>query len=976
MSMSPRPVAVRRHYVALIAIVIIAFGFRMWLLRSYSPAGPWVASLTLTDAEMGRNLLAGRGWVSNQEVIDQATRAQEGQPTMVDLERFLPTDDAKPGVLVTQGTAHSPGYSIWFAISYWLGGHVRYGYSQLMQALLDASACLLVFAIGRRVWSSAAGLAAAALYALSPAHAFLANLTVAASTDSFWFLAVAYGALRGWNAVEEGRRPWAGALIVAAASLCGAAMNSTSLVLPSVVSGVAIVAALFDRRALRLAPYVVSAQLLVALLLTPWALRNEQLFGQFSPVRGGFWQVAYASWGELPNPWGLGFDDKYYWNWIEENCPGCDSGRQAAKTRDFILSGVVKSPGFADHMARLVVSRLPRLLEVAKIPGGVFTDTGSPRATTALRTVLGASGFAVPVAAVLVIVGFGFVLARRESRAAALLAVGPSIFLIVFSLVFFVELRKTVPAYGCLLVFAGVAITELVRRARPALAVLVIAVLVHPPSLQAQVAAGGQMHAAVVKPDGTVWSWGINTFGQLGDGRMGNTILEGVQAIGFGDATAVAAGGNHTLALRKDGTVWAWGDNFWGELGDGTRRTRDVPAPVPGLPPIVAIAAGYLHSMALAADGTVWAWGDNHYGQLGSEAPAWSYRPARVEGLQGIASIHAGFFHSLAIDRSGRVLAWGQNTSGQLGDGTRQSHAAPAAVALITDAATISAGQLHTLLLRRDGTVWSWGGNVFGQLGRVTPTRLDASPGLVLGLADVTAIAAGEDHSLGLTRDRQVWAWGDNLYGQVADGTWDARDRPTKVVGLGPATGIATGHAHALAITEKGTIFTWGFGNEGELGDNVILRRRAVPAAVTAVALVPGPDFDSAAFHPITPAAGTWLAPIVEASGGVFTINGKADTSTGYVIATQATTAGPDEPMKALAARGTVVDGCVTVGVQRDNQWVFYKNYALPGPFTMTWEPPASGAYVIVVAHCLPEGRLKNNFEVSHLGWFSNTTRQ
>ncbi len=964
----------RSQYVILAIILTIALGFRLWMLHSYSPAGPWVASLTLTDAEMGRNLLAGRGWVANQEVINQANKAQEGQPTMVDLQRFLPADDARPGALVTQGTAHSPGYSVWFAISYWLGGESRYVYSQVMQALLDTVACMLVFLIGRRVWSASAGLAAAALYSLSPAHAFLANLTVAASTDSFWFLSVAYGTLRGWEAVAAGRRPWAGALIVATAAFCGAAMNSTSLVLPAVVTGMTIVAALFDRRALRLAPWVLLAQVLVALVLTPWALRNERLFGQFSPVRGGFWQVAYASWGELPNPWGMGFDDKYYWNWIDENCPGCDSGQQAAKTRDFILRSVVPSPGYLHHMVRLVWSRVPVLLTVAKIPSGVYTATDSPRATKALRTWLTASGYAVPAVVVVVIAGLGLALMRPESRAMVLLVIGPSTFLIVFSLVFFVELRKTVPAYGCLLVFAGIAVTELARRGRTAVALVVIGGLIQPPSLQAQVIAGGQMHTAVVKPDGTVWSWGLNTFGQLGDGRMGNTILEGVQAIGLGEATAVAVGGNHTLALRKDGTVWAWGDNFWGELGDGTRHTRDVPAPVPGLPPIVAIAAGYLHSMALGADGTVWAWGDNHYGQLGTASPAWSYQPVRVDGVRDISSLHAGFFHSLAVERSGRVFGWGQNMSGQLGNGTRVSQSTPVAVPKVTDAAAVSGGQLHTLLLRRDGTVWSWGGNVFGQLGRTTAERSDPSPGLVRELTNVAAIAAGEDHSVALSGDQQVWAWGDNLYGQVGDGTWDGRDRPTRVAGLGPAIGIATGHAFVLARNEKGIISTWGFGNEGELGDNVIVRRRAVPAAITTVALVPGPDFTSPAFHPITTAAGTWLAPIVKASGGVFTIDGKADTSTGYVIATQATTAGPDEPMKALAARGTVIDGCVTVGVQRDNQWVFYKNYALPGPFTMTWEPPAAGAYVIVVAHCLPEGRLKNNVEVSHVGWFTNVS--
>ena len=208
---------------------------------------------------------------------------------------------------------------------------------------------------------------------------------------------------------------------------------------------------------------------------------------------------------------------------------------------------------------------------------------------------------------------------------------------------------------------------------------------------------------------------------------------------------------------------------------------------------------------------------------------------------------------------------------------------------------------------------------------------------MVPGLSEVSQVAAGEDHSLARTRDQRVLAWGDNLYGQLADGTWDVRERPAPVVGMVPATAIATGGAHILALTSKGTVFTWGFGNEGQLGDNAIIRRRAVPVAVTAVALVPGPDFSSPAFRPVPSTESTWLAPVVKRAGDVFTVRGKAESSTAYVIAAAAVTAGPDEDLKVLAARGTVNKGCVTVGVQENNQWIFYKNYSEPGLFTLTW---------------------------------------
>ena len=133
MSASLKPLT--KLTVACLAVIFaVAVGFRLWLLHAYRPGAPWVAGLTLADAEMGRNLLAGRGWVANADMVDRAARAQENRPSMVDLEELLPVDDEKPGVIVYPGSAHSAGYSVWFAISYWLGGHLRYAYSQRMQA--------------------------------------------------------------------------------------------------------------------------------------------------------------------------------------------------------------------------------------------------------------------------------------------------------------------------------------------------------------------------------------------------------------------------------------------------------------------------------------------------------------------------------------------------------------------------------------------------------------------------------------------------------------------------------------------------------------------------------------------------------------------------------------------------------------------------------------------------------------------------
>ncbi|PYR29127.1 MAG: hypothetical protein DMF98_00980 [Acidobacteria bacterium] len=517
----------------------------------------------------------------------------------------------------------------------------------------------------------------------------------------------------------------------------------------------------------------------------------------------------------------------------------------------------------------------------------------------------------------------------------------------------------------------------------------------------AAVLAGGELHSVVVRPDGTVWSWGSGLYGQAGDGALRSRYetVGRAWAKNLFDVTAVAAGSNHTLALRSDGTVWAWGDNLWGELGDGSRTLRTVPARVAGLDHIVGIAAGYIHSMALGADGSVWAWGDNHYGQLGSGTTTESLRPLRLQGVSNVSAIAAGFYHSAAVVRTGRVLMWGQNTHGQLGDAVLRLRLVPVEVSAVRDVVAVAAGQFHTLVLVRGGTVWTWGGNAFGQLGRrssvmssvdrqmMTPfqppgfKRPDSLPSptaaadepaaaAVERLQNVTMIAAGEDHSAALTSDGQVWTWGDNLYGQLDDGTWEPRSRPVKAVGVSSVVAIASGYSHMLALQSDGTVWTWGFGFYGQLGDNLVTRRVGQARAVAAVSLAPLPRFEGPSFHPLGQAETSWIDPVVKVDNGVFTVRGQAATPTAYVIMTRPSRAGPGTPNKVLMATGALIGGCVTVGVQRQNQWVHYDNVDVPGPFTIIWQPPTTGEYTVVVAHCLPTGRRDNDFRITHLGWF------
>src|SRR5262249_11378416 len=266
--------------------------------------------------------------------------------------------------------------------------------------------------------------------------------------------------------------------------------------------------------------------------------------------------------------------------------------------------------------------------------------------------------------------------------------------------------------------------------------------------------AAGNFHSLALKSDSTVWAWGWNGQGQLGNGTFTTARPWGIatpaQVPGLTGVVAIAAGG-HSLALKPDGAVWAWGDNQYGQLGSGSFTPSAIasPAPVPGLTGVVAISAGGGHSLALKSDGTVWAWGWNSVGQLGSgafttSAPYGSATPAQVPGLTGAVAISAGGRHSLAIKSDGTVLAWGNNYHGQLGNGAftttdPRGIATPAQVPGPTGVGAISAGGSHSLAIKSDGTVWAWGWNGQGQLGNGTVTGTVnasiATPASVTGLS-------------------------------------------------------------------------------------------------------------------------------------------------------------------------------------------------------------------------------------------------
>lgn len=353
-----------------------------------------------------------------------------------------------------------------------------------------------------------------------------------------------------------------------------------------------------------------------------------------------------------------------------------------------------------------------------------------------------------------------------------------------------------------------------------------------------------------VESDVQVIAWGVNTSGQLGDGTVTNRstpqTIDTSGALAGKTITSVIPGTSHSIALDTDGNLYAWGFNSSGQLGDGTNTMRRLPVAVltTGVlagKTITTAAVGVQHTVALSSDGTLYSWGSNAFGQLGDGTTVTTRTSAVAVNMTGalqgktIIAVAAGESHSVALASDGTLYAWGQNIDGQLGDETQNRRLSPVAVkrtgALSGKFITaIAAGQNHTLALASDGTIFSWGTNSNGQLGNILSGGDDAAyePIAVTrtgALSDktITKIFASGWYSMALASDGTAYAWGYNLQGQLGDGTMTNRMTPVAVSPVGALAGktlvsISAGFGHAIALSADGGLYAWGSNNFGELG--------------------------------------------------------------------------------------------------------------------------------------------------------------
>jgi alpha-tubulin suppressor-like RCC1 family protein len=293
---------------------------------------------------------------------------------------------------------------------------------------------------------------------------------------------------------------------------------------------------------------------------------------------------------------------------------------------------------------------------------------------------------------------------------------------------------------------------------------------------------GSNSATLVIKQNGTLWGWGGNYGGQLGNGNS-NSISTPSQIGNLTDWSVIGHTqcGTHVLAIKTDETLWGWGNNSSGSLGLGDVVNRSSPVQISAQPNWACCSGGYQSSAAIKTGGTLWTWGNDVHGQLGDGTVSSRSSPVQVGLNTDWAAIASGAYHVAAIKTDGTLWAWGNDAYGQLGDETVISRSSPIQIGALTDWSSIACGYYNTAAIKTNGTLWVWGLNNYGQIG--DDTIIDkSSPVQVGNRTDWVQVSCGNNlNTIAVRSDKTVWSWGNNQDGQLGDGTDIHKSSPVQI---------------------------------------------------------------------------------------------------------------------------------------------------------------------------------------------------
>jgi hypothetical protein len=287
---------------------------------------------------------------------------------------------------------------------------------------------------------------------------------------------------------------------------------------------------------------------------------------------------------------------------------------------------------------------------------------------------------------------------------------------------------------------------------------------------------------------------------------------------GVTGATAISTSQGSSCALLANGQVRCWGDNTFGQLGDGSETSRDAPAAVAGISAAVAITVKNNHDCAVLDDHSLVCWGANNDGQLGDGSTDGSPLPIDVDG-SGYSAVDGGTYFTCAVKLDASVSCWGDNSLGQLGDGQSAPSAIPATVPGLPAVRAIAGKYAHMCAVTQSGDVWCWGDNNAGLIDPSTPGIPVRAPEQITGIQSAVQVSTGQNHACVLLSDGHVECWGDNSFGQLGNGSTTPSASPTVVEGLTGVLAIAATSNSTCAQRLDGSVYCWGEGNAGQLGD-------------------------------------------------------------------------------------------------------------------------------------------------------------